>query len=325
MPNIRWPRRGSMQFWPRKRAKRHYARVRAWANVKETKPLGFAGYKVGMTHIFYTDNTPNSMTKGEDIPCPVTVIECPALKVASIVFYKQDTFGLSAVSQILADKIDKELGRKLSLPKKPGKKIEDIKDFDDVRLLVYTQPKLTNTGRKKPEIFEIALGGKKDEKLAYAKEKLGKEISISDVFKEGEQIDVHGITKGKGFQGPVKRFGVKIRSHKAEKTKRGPGSLGGWKGQGGIMYRVAHAGTMGYHTRTDYNKWLLKISNKADGINPKGGFKRYGVVKSDYALIKGSIFGPPHRIVRLNLATRPNKKIHSEAPAIPYTSLESKQ
>ncbi|HIH43271.1 TPA: 50S ribosomal protein L3, partial [Candidatus Woesearchaeota archaeon] len=45
-----------MQYWPRSRAKRIYPAVKYWAaNVKDIKPLGFAGYKVGMTHILYTD------------------------------------------------------------------------------------------------------------------------------------------------------------------------------------------------------------------------------------------------------------------------------
>ena len=50
------PRHGSMQFWPRKRARRMYPRVRSWADCKDAKPLGFAGYKVGMTHVIYVDN-----------------------------------------------------------------------------------------------------------------------------------------------------------------------------------------------------------------------------------------------------------------------------
>ena len=53
---------------------------------------------------------------------------------------------------------------------------------------------------------------------------LGKEIKVEDVFESGVSVDVHGITKGKGFQGTVKRFGVPIRQHKAEKTKRGIGT-----------------------------------------------------------------------------------------------------
>ena len=73
MPNVRKPRAGSMQYWPRKRAKKETARVRSYAKIKEAKPLGFAGYKAGMTHVLVTDNRAKSQTKGEKISMPVTV------------------------------------------------------------------------------------------------------------------------------------------------------------------------------------------------------------------------------------------------------------
>ncbi|MBW2999343.1 50S ribosomal protein L3, partial [Candidatus Woesearchaeota archaeon] len=75
------PRSGSMQYWPRKRAKRAYARVRSWAAGKEPKLLGFAGYKAGMSHISFTDPRKSSTTKGMEITWPVTIIECPPVKV----------------------------------------------------------------------------------------------------------------------------------------------------------------------------------------------------------------------------------------------------
>ncbi|MFC1727838.1 50S ribosomal protein L3 [Nanoarchaeota archaeon] len=326
MPKAHQPRSGSMGVWPRKRAKREYARIRAWANLDKAIPLGFAGYKVGMTHLQITDNRKTSLTKGEDIFCPVTVLECPAIKIAGVKIYKNTTNGLQSVSQILT-KIDKELERKISKVKKTTeKKLEELKpeDYDDLNIIVYTQPKLIGL-KKKPEIFEIAIGGKKEEKLAYAKENLGKEIPVTGVFEEGEQLDIHAITKGKGFQGPVKRFGIGLRSHKSEKTIRGPGSLGGWKGHAHFMYRVAHAGQMGYHQRTDFNKWLLKIGDDPKSINPKGGFLNYGVVKNSFVLIKGSVPGPRKRLIRFNKAIKPSTKIPGEAATISYTSLSSKQ
>jgi len=343
MPKTKSPRSGSLQFWPRKRAKKETARVRSWAKLQEAKLLGFAGYKVGMTHIFYTDNRAHSLTKGSDISCPVTVIECPPLKTISVKFYKKTTNALTLSDEILAEKLDKEFARKINLPKKIKKKIDDmsetqgvsehaqessisdIKDYDDIRLLVVTQPKLTGIGKKKPELFEIAIGGNKEDKQKYAKEKLGKEIHIHEIFSEGQQIDIHGVTKGKGFQGAVKRFGIGLRSHKSEKTIRGPGSLGPWRGQGHVMWRVAHAGKMGYHLRTEYNKLVLKIGNKKEEINQKGGFIGYGMVKNPYILIKGSTIGPVKRLLRFNLAIRPNKKVPKEAPNISYISLTSKQ
>jgi len=324
MPNIRKPRKGSLQFWPRKRAKRSYARVRSWAKLKDVKPLGFAGYKVGMTHAMINDNRKTSLTKGEEICCPVTIIECPPTKTASIRFYKKTTDGLKIVSEIFSDKPDTELGRKITMPKKIKKKIEDIKDFDEVRLLVYTQPKLAGI-KKKPEIFEIGLGGNKEEQLKYAKGKLGKEITIEEVFTAGQQLDIHAVTKGKGYQGAVKRFGIGLKSHKSEKSRRTPGSLGPWRGQGHVMWKVAHAGRMGYHLRTEYNKWLIKIGLKPEEIYQKGGFLRYGAIKNPYILVKGSVFGPVKRLIRFNRTIRENKKIPAEPPTISYLSLESKQ
>lgn len=316
MPTTRRPRFGSLAYSPRKKAKREIARVRSWADLKEAKLLGFAGYKVGMCHLMIADNNPNSMTKGETIFCPATIIECPPLKAASIRFYKKTTYGMKAVSDVLAENLDKDLERKITIPKNKKKKIEDVKEFDDLTLVIYTQPKLTGIGKKKPELFEIAIGGKKEGKLNYAKNVLGKEINVTDVFKEGNQIDIHAITKGKGLQGPVKRFGIGLRSHKSEKSRRNPGSLGGWRGQVNIMWRVPHAGQTGYSQRTELNKWLLKIGNKGEEVNPKGGFLSYGVIKNPYVMVKGSVAGPKKRLIRFNFAIRPNRKIPKEAPTI---------
>ena len=131
---------------------------------------------------------------------------------------QKTTDGLKVVSDVLAENLDKELERKITIPKNKKKKIEDVKDFDDLSLVVYTQPKNTGIGKKKPELFEMAIGGKKEEKLNYAKGILGKEIKVEDIFKEGSQIDIHAITKGKGIQGPVKRFGIGLKSHKSAGT-----------------------------------------------------------------------------------------------------------
>ena len=308
-----------MQFHPRSRAR--YSRVRNWKASKETKLLGFAGYKVGMTHLLITDNRQHSMTKNQDIFYPATVIECPPIKAHSIRFYKKTNDGRRIVGEVISEASDKELSRRLLDSKKKGK---EATDFDYIRLVCHTQPKLTNIGKKIPDVFEIAIGGNKEQQLTVAKEKLGKEIPVSDVFKEGQQVDIHAITTGKGTQGPMRRFGIALRHHKSEKSRRNPGSLGAWRGQGHIMWRVSHAGKMGYHLRTEYNKQLLKIGTKPEEINVKGGFLQYGNVKSTYVLLKGSVAGPQKRLIRFNEAMRA-KKNPIEAPLIAYTSLDSKQ
>lgn len=317
------PRSGSMQFWPRVRAKRAYARIRTSTNQKTAVPATFAGYKVGMTHIQWTDNRKTSPTKGTELSWPVTVIECPPMKIMGVRFYKKAYEGKTVTCDVYAEKQEKEVGRKVSI--KQHHSIDKVTDFDDLKLIVHTEPKKTTLGKKKVEMFEITLGGSKDQKLAFAKQHLGKELKINEVFKEGAQVDLHAITKGKGYQGPIKRFGVDIRQHKSEKTIRGAGSLGGWRGQGQTMWRVAHAGKMGFHQRTELNKQILKISDNPETINVIGGYKHYGNVKNTYILIKGSVAGSASRLIILTEAKRSSKKIGHEAPIIEHINLESKQ
>ncbi|MBL7100866.1 MAG: 50S ribosomal protein L3 [Nanoarchaeota archaeon] len=304
MPKIHNPRRGSLQFWPRKRARRQYARVKSWPEVAEAKLLGFAGYKAGMTHVMLDDDNPGSLTKGETISYPVTVIECPPLKSYSIRFYQKTHNGSKLVSEIFSKNLDKNLKRKIKVSSKENKEPED---FDSLRLVVYTQPSLVGF-KKTPELFELGVGGKDvKEKLAYAKELLNKDVKISDVFKEGQLIDTHSVTKAKGFQGTVKKFGVTIRQHKSEKTKRGVGTLGAWTPKK-TDWRVAQAGKMGYHQRTEYNKLSLKIGSDPKEINPDGGFLNYGLVKCDYVIVKGSVAGTRKRLIILTEPSRAPEK-----------------
>ena len=320
MPRVRKPHSGSMQVWPRKRAKNIRTRVRSWPEMKETKLLGFAGYKAGMTHVFVLDNRPNSLTKGEEISLPVTIIECPPLKVAAVRLYVETHDGLKCASQANAEKLDKELNRLIILPKKALKQPK-AENLADVRVLVYTQPKLTFIGKKKPELFELAIGGKNvEEKLKYAQSILGKEVGVKDVFSEGQLLDSHSVTKGKGVQGPVKRFGISLKRHKSEKSRRAPGSLGAWHGP--RTWTVAHAGQMGYHQRVEYNKKLLAIEEDPVKVNPEGGFLRYGLVKNPYLIVHGSIGGAVKRLVRLIAPIRPAK---TGPLAITQISIASKQ
>ncbi len=306
MPKPHSPRHGSMQFWPRKRALRPYARIKSWPKVDNSILLGFAGYKVGMTHVKIRDNS-NSPNKGNLISAPATIIECPPLKPFSLRFYKKTRHHLELITEILAKNFDKELKRKIRIPKKQEQKTIP-EDYNKISLVVYTQPKLvTSLPKKKPEIFEITIGGK--ENLEYAKSLLEKEIKISDIFKPGQLVDVHAVTKAYGFKGPVRRFGIGLRQKKSEKAVRNPGSLGPWKQQQHVMYRVAHAGQTGYHTRTDYNKLILKIGDNPKEINPKGGFPHYGLIKNNYILLRGSIPGTKKRLIRFIQSIRPKSKL----------------
>jgi len=281
--------------------------------------VGFAGYKVGMTHAMAVDNRKDSLTKGEEIAIPVTIIECPPVKVIGIRLYKKTDKGLQLGTEIFSAN-DKTLAKKLRLPKKDSKaRLEEIgkkvEGYADVRLQISTQPSITSIGKKKPEVFEVAIGGSDlKARLEYAQQQLGKEIRVVDALKEGEQVDLHAVTKGKGYQGPVKRFGVSLRQHKSEKGRRGPANLGPWTGN--RSWTVAHAGQTGLHNRMLRNSWILKIADSSESINPKGGFQHYGLVKNAYVILRGSVQGSTKRLIRLTPASRPDHKLPEEAPIL---------
>ena len=294
------PRSGSLQYWPRKRTKKIYADVKFWKKSKEPKLLGFIGYKVGMTHLHYVPQ--NSKDKTETFSA-ATIIECPPLKPLSLRFYKHHSYGSVIIGEIFSKALDKELSRKITLGKK--QKEEKIpENYDYLKLVVYTQPKFTTIGKKKPEIIELGISGE----LEFAKLLLNKsEIKIEDVFRENQYIDIHAVTKGKGIQGPVKRFGVSLKQHKSEKGTRRVGSLGNWYAK---TWRVAHPGQTGFFKRTEHNKLIFRIENEKE-INPNSGFHKYGVVKNDYVLIKGSVAGPQKRAIVLTEPIRDKKPLQA--------------
>jgi large subunit ribosomal protein L3 len=313
------PRAGSLAFYPRKRAVRETPKFRALPAiaVQEAKPLNFLGYKVGMTHVLGTDTHERGATFGQEISIPVTIVEAPPLRVFGIRAYGKagKGYGLAAVTDVFAEKADRALLKKMpNFKRKKGKKAGEEKKggvekldalgeaLSAVVLLAHSQPKLASFGKKKPDIVEIALSGKVEEQLAYAKQALGREISVGDVFSELEFVDVKAVSKGKGMQGVVKRFGVKMQGRKAKK-RRVVGSIGPWN-PSTVMWTVPRPGQMGYHNRTEYNKKILRIGNSPETINPKGGFKNYGAVKNNFLVLSGSIPGPAKRAVALRKSIR---------------------
>ncbi len=319
MGNIRHPRRGSEQFWPRKRSRHSIVRVRSWVTESKTKPLGFIAYKVGMTHVQFTDTRAKSPTKGETVAAPVTILECPPMLVTGVAVYKQGVYGLNKISTIFAPKLDKNLSKLLQVPKKEVKGLDSVTEYDDLRLMVQTIPaKVPSVSAKKPKMMEIGLGGPNKDKLAFAQKVLGKELAVNEVFDAGSLVDIRGVTKGKGFQGTVKRYGVPIRQHKAEKTKRGIGTLGSWTPKR-VQHTVPQSGKMGFHLRTEYNKKIIKISTQPEEINSKGGIVKYGVVRNTYMMVHGSVAGPEKREVVLTAPYRPNKT-SKEVPELTHIS-----
>jgi large subunit ribosomal protein L3 len=300
----RRPRFGSLQFWPRKRAERFIPNVN-WSVVKGDGKsdglLGFIAYKTGMTTVLVKDSTDKSMTAGKKIYIPATILEVPNMKIYSVRFYK--------TGKVFKDVIvstDKELRRYTNVPKQPKSLDAEVpKEFDDIRVIAYSLPSQTSI-KKTPDLIELAIEAK--DKLAFVKSLVGKEITLKDFLKY-QLLDVRGLTKGKGLVGPVKRMGITLKSHKAEKGVRRPGTLGPWH-PAHTSFRVAQAGQLGMFTRVTYNSKVISSGSISDkNINPKGGFKNYGNIKTNYILLKGSVQGPAKRQLLLTPSFRPTKSM----------------
>ncbi|OIO41514.1 50S ribosomal protein L3 [Candidatus Pacearchaeota archaeon CG_4_9_14_3_um_filter_31_7] len=316
MPKISKPREGSLAYWPRKRTKKFLPRVN-WDNLspvalKNNKKglLGFICYKSAMVSVLVKDNTQHSMTKGKNIIVPCSILSCPPIKIFSLRFYKDG----KVISEINVSN-DKELKKKLKLTKKQinvEEKIKELKEkADDLRVIVYSLVK--REFKKTPDLSEIAVSSSNlDEKIEYVKKFIGKEIRINDIFNKNELIDIHGLTKGKGLVGPVKRFGLGLKFHKTEKGVRGPGTLGPWT-PSRVTFRAPLAGQLGMFTRAEYNKKIVEINDiKKEDINLKKGFENYGLIKTDFLILKGSVSGPEKRQLIITSPLRKTKSTEKE-------------
>ena len=249
--------------------------------------------------------------------------------VTGLRFYERFNGALRTSGEVWAPEPSKDLGRRIKVPEKfddnkGWEKLESTKEkVVEVRAIAASQPRLAKIGKKKPDFMEVKIdGGTVKDQLEFAKKLLGKEVKVADVFKEGMDVDVIGITKGKGIQGPVKRWGIKKLKHKSRKTVRGVGSIGPWHPHY-VMYSVPRAGQMGFAQRTEYNKQILKIGDNGADVTPKGGFLHYGPIKTEFTLLRGTIPGPANRLVALRTPAR--GRVSGEPPKMEMISLASKQ
>jgi large subunit ribosomal protein L3 len=329
------PRHGSLAFLPRKRAAVIKGRIRHW-NQKggQNNFLGFAGFKAGMTHITYIEDQKNSPYYGKELMKPVSIIEVPPLILVGIRVYNEDQYGKYIIGEIFAQNPNNFLNRKISIPNPDKANIDGIKEnilnnvnnTSEIRGVFQSQPHLTSLPRKIPDIIEIPFSssGNLAEDINYSLEKLGNEIRARDVFREGELVDIIAVTKGKGFQGPVKRFGVKLLPRKNSKVQRAVACIGPWH-PARVLYTVPRAGQLGFHQRTEYHKRIMVIGENEEEINPKGGLLNYGTIKGDYLVVLGSIPGPKKRLIRIRKSIREVKSFEVKVPEITFISRESQQ
>lgn len=132
---------------------------------------------------------------------------------------------------------------------------------------------------------------------------IGNEISVKDVFRVGELIDITGTSKGKGFAGGMKRHGFHggPRTHGQSDRSRAPGSIGSGTTPGRVYKGKKMAGHMGHEQVTVKDLEVLAVDEE-----------------NNLLLVKGAIPGPKEGFV---LVTKTGKKtkafVEPEIPQIP--------
>ncbi|QLD84730.1 50S ribosomal protein L3 [Natronomonas halophila] len=335
MPQPSRPRKGSMGFSPRSRAASEVPRFNSWPDDEGQPGLqGFAGYKAGMSHVVSINDEPNSPREGQEQTVPVTVVETPPMRAVAVRAYEDTPYGQRPLTEAWTDDVHEDLERALSVPQEQSGDAENeirealnAGDLADLRVITHTVPRgLSSVPKKRPDVMETRVGGGSvEDRLEFALDLLdeGGEHAVTDVFRAGEYADVAGVTKGKGTQGPVKRWGVQKRKgkHARQGWRRRIGNLGPWN-PSRVRSTVPQQGQTGYHQRTELNKRLLDLGD--DDVTPDGGFVNYGEVDGAYTLVKGSVPGPNKRLVRFRPAVRPADQPRLD-PEIRYVSTASNQ
>ena len=273
--------------------------------------LGFPAVKVATVHTITVDDREKTPNFGKPLFNPTSVLAVPEASVIGLRLYSRENGALKSVAEVYATSIAKGTKKRSSV--EPEKFAESWKDklasVIRVAAVVSIIPRDSGLSQKKPVVCEVGVGGGSlAAQFDYAAKLVGKGVKFSDIFKAGSYVDVIGITKGKGVEGPITRFGVKRKQHKSRKTVRAVGVIGPWH-PAAVMYTVARAGQRGFHQRTETGKRILSISSPKDvPITPPGGFMHFGDVKTDYALLRGTVPGSNRRVVLVRQPARQQQR-----------------
>lgn len=344
------PRRGNLGFLPRKRSKKHRGHCRSFPRDDPSKPChltAFMGYKAGCTHILREVNKPGSKLNKKETVEQVTIVECPPMTVVGLVGYIETPKGMRSLSTVWAEHLSDELKRRFYKNWYRAKKkaftryaarVADASNKDvatqlarikkhaqSVRVLAHTQIRKVNLRQKKADLMEIQVNGGANigEKVDWAYSLFEKSVPVDSVFSKDEMIDTISTTKGYGFTGVIKRWGVTRLPRKTHRGLRKVACIGAWH-PARVQWTVARAGQHGYHHRTEMNKKIYRIGKSAvdasgkvnpnatteldltvKSITPLGGFPHYGVVNEDFLMIKGGIGGTKKRVITLRKSCVP--------------------
>ena len=116
-------------------------------------------------------------------------------------------------------------------------------------------------------LWEFRLDDKDADKYA-----VGAEIKVDDVFKVGQMVDVAGVSKGKGFQGTIKRhhFTMGDATHGNSLSHRAPGSIGQRQTPGRVFPGKKMSGHMGAVNRSAMNLEVVSVDAERHLIAVKG-------------------------------------------------------
>jgi len=335
---------------PRKRSKHHRGRVRSFPKDDPTKKphlTAFMGYKAGCTHIMREVNKPGSKLHKKETVEAVTIIETPPMVVVGLVGYIETPRGLRTLTTVwcahLSDTVKRRFYKNWYRAKRKAFTLyaariteENNKDVETelnrmkkycqvIRVLAHTQIRKVGLRQKKAHLMEVQVnGGTLAEKVDWGYNLFERKVPVDTVFNQNDMIDVIGVTKGKGYEGVITRWGTATLPRKTHRGLRKVACIGAWH-PARVRFTVARAGQNGYHHRTEMNKKIYRIGAAAtseDGktlnpnastphdltqkaITPLGGFPHYGVVDEDYVMLKGCVMGPKKRVITLRKSLVP--------------------
>jgi len=272
----------------------------------------------------------------------VTILETPPMMVVGMVGYVQTPRGLRTLATVWAHHLTEPVKRRFyknwyrSKKKAFSKHAQNITDNGEkdnkekmdriikyctvVRVLAHTQPGKLKQRQKKAHLMEIQInGGVMAKKVAFGYSLFEHPVPVDSVFSQNDYLDIIGVTKGKGFQGAVSRWGVAMLQRKTHRGYRKVACIGAWH-PARVRYSIARAGQDGYHHRTELNKKVYRVGRPAGkdeksgnvawnattaadltekNITPLGGFPHYGVVNDWFVMLKGAVMGPKKRVITL--------------------------
>jgi large subunit ribosomal protein L3 len=163
------------------------------------------------------------------------------------------------------------------------------KDGYEALQLAFDEKKEKNTAKSMQGHFKKA-GTTPKRKVVEFKDfpeaKNPGDVVTVEIFAEGEIVDVSGISKGKGFQGVVKRHGfsgVGGQTHGQHDRQRAPGSLGNSSFASRVVPGMRMAGRTGGNTVKSLNLQILKVMPEKNLIIVKGSIAG---AKGSYVLIR---------------------------------------